>query len=302
MGSFSYKKHKKAKHSKKHKLHKSRKTRKMGGGGMNVLVQSGSADRYINPASTSQIAGCRSDNTTGGGAFSLNTPLAVGGQRGGGQVCTQSPYQYQSQSQSMQRGGGKRVRNHIRNMKYKKGSRHMRGGDGSFWNFAKIWNSGNPGLGGNVLALSERGTSPSGIGSPISTAGYKPIPPIQPWPAEKLILPHDYTKGGAQSGGGKYTRKGKGKGKGRGRGLKGRGLKGGGMIDDIQRFGNDIVYRLGSAVNGLSGYDNRLYNQNPSPTVQFPRGLGDVASGDYKYNSLNLKNIYDKSYNDASLK
>ena len=66
MGSYSYKKHKKAKHSKKHKLNKSRKTRKMGGGGgMNVLVQSGSADRYINPASTSQIPGCRSDNTTG---------------------------------------------------------------------------------------------------------------------------------------------------------------------------------------------------------------------------------------------
>jgi len=295
MGSYSYKKHKKAKHSKKHKLHKSRKTRKMGGGGMGVVVQSGSADRYINPINTSQIAGCRSDNTTGGGAYQLNTPLAVGGQRGGGQVCTQSPYQF------IQKGGGKRVRKHIRNMKYKKGSRHMRGGggDGSFWNFAKFWNPDNPGQGGNVLGLSERGTSPSGIGSPLSTAGYKPIPPIQPWPAEKLIIPHDYTKGGAQSGGGKYTRKGKGKGKGRGRG---RGLKGGSIIDDIQGFGRDIVYRLGSAVNGISGYSNALYNQNPSPTSQFPRGLGDVASGDYKYNSLNLKNIYDKSYSDASLK
>ena len=292
MSSYYYKKHKKAKHSKKYKLHKSRKTRKMGGGGMGVIVQSGSADRYINPASTSQIAGCRSDNTTGGGAYYLNTPLAIGGgQRGGGQVCTQSPYQYQS----MQKGGGKRVRKNIRNMKHKKGSRHMRGGDGSFWNFAKFWNADNPGQGGNVLALSERGTSPSGIGSPISTAGFKPIPPIQSWPAEKLIFPHDYTKGGAQSGGGKYTRKGRGRGKGR-------GLKGGSIIDDIQRIGNDIVYKMGSAVNGMSGYSNTIYNQNPSPTVQFPRGLGDVASGDYKYNSLNLKNIYDKSYMDASLK
>ena len=297
MGSYSYKKHKKAKHSKKHKLHKSRKTRKMGGGGgMNVLVQSGSANRYINPINTSQIAGCRSDNTTGGGAYQLNTPLAIGGQRGGGgQVCTQGPYQYQN----MQTGGGKRVRKHIRNMKHKKGSRHMRGGNGSFWNFAKLWNPSNPGQGGNVLGLSERGISPSGLGSPLSTSGYKPIPPIQAWPAQKLILPHDYTKGGIQSGGGggKYTRKGKGKGKGRGR-----GLQGGNIIDDIQGFGRDIVYRLGSGINGLSGYSNALYNQNPSPASQFPRGLGNVTSGASSYNSLNLKDVYDKSYNDASLK
>jgi hypothetical protein len=167
----------------------------------------------------------------------------------------------------------------------------MRGGNGSFWNFAKFWNSSNPGQGGNVLALSERGISPSGIGSPLSTAGYKPIPPIQPWPAEKLIMPHDYTKGGAQSGGGKYTRKGKG-----------RALKGGNIIDDIQGVGRDIVYRMGSAVNGLSGYSNALYNQNPSPTSQFPRGLGNVTSGASSYSSLNLNDIYNKSYRDASLK
>jgi hypothetical protein len=289
MGSYSYKKHKKAKHSKKHKVHKSRKTRKMGGGGgMGVVVQSGASDRYINPINTSQIAGCRSDNTTGAGAYYLNTPLAIGGQRGGGQVCTQSPYQYHN----MQKGGGKRARKHIRNMKHKKGSRHMRGGNGSFWNFAKLW---NPGQGGNVLGLSERGISPSGLGSPLSTAGNKPIPPIQAWPAEKLIMPHDYTKGGAQSGGGKYTRKGKGKGRGR-------ALKGGNIIDDIQGFGRDIVYRIGSGINGLSGYSNALYNQNPSPTSQFPRGLGNVTTGASSYNSLNLKDIYDKSYRDASLK
>ena len=296
MGSHSYKKHKKAKHSKKHKAHKSRKTRKMGGGGgMGVVVQSGSADRYINPINTSSVAGCRSDNTTGSGAYYLNTPLAIGGQRGGGagggQACTQSPLQF------MQRGGGKRARKHIRNMKHKKGSRHMRGGDGSFWNFAKFWNPSNPDQGGNVLALSEKGISPSGTGVPLSTSGYKPIPPIQPWPVEKAILPHDYTKGGAQGGGGKYTRKGKGKGRGRGR-----GLNGGGIIDDIQGFGRDIVYRLGSAANGLSGYSNPLYNQNPSPASQFPRGLGNVTSGASSYNSLNLKDVYDKSYNDASLK
>ena len=83
MGSYSYKKHKKSKHSKKNKHHMRRKTRKMGGGGMGVAVQSGSSNMYINPASTSQIAGCRSDNTTAGGAYYLNTPLAVGGQKGG---------------------------------------------------------------------------------------------------------------------------------------------------------------------------------------------------------------------------
>jgi len=284
MGSYSYKKHKKSKHSKKNKHHmRRRKTRKMGGGnGMGVVIQSGSANMYINPASTSQIAGCRSDNTTAGGAYSLNTPLAVGGQKGGGQVCTESPYQF------LQRGGGKRLR---KNMRHKKGSRHMKGGNGSFWNFAKFWDPAYPGQGGNVLSLSPRGISPSGIGSPVSTAGNSPIPPIQPWPAEKLILPHDYTKGGFQSGGGKRTRKGKR-----------RALKGGGIIDDLQRVGNDIVYRLGSAVNGLSGFDNKIYNVNPSPTFQFPRGLGNVTSGDSSYNSLNLKNIYDKSYSEASLK
>ena len=287
MGSYSYKKHKKSKHIKKNKHHMRRKTRKMGGGGgMGVAVQSGSSNMYINPASTSQIAGCRSDNTTAGGAYYLNTPLAVGGQKGGGQVCTQPPYQF------LQRGGGKRLR---KNMRHKKGSRRMKGGNGSFWNFAKFWNPANPEQGGNVLSLSPRGISPSGIGSPVSTAGNSPIPPIQPWPAEKLIFLHDYTKGGFQSGGGKRTRKGKGKGKGR-------GLKGGGIIDDLQTFGRDIVYRMGSAVNGLSGFDNKLYNVNPSPTFQFPRGLGNVTSGASSYNSLNLKNIYDKSYSEASLK
>jgi len=289
MGSYSYKKHKKSKHSKKSKRNVRRKTRKMGGGGdMGVVVESGSPYRYINQPSNSQIAGCHSDNTTGGGAYSLNTPLAVGGQRGGGQVCTESPYQF------LQKGGGKKQMRNMRNMKYKKGSRHMRGGNGSFWDFAKFWNPSYPGQGGNVLSLSSKGISPAGLGAPISTAGDKPIPPIQAWPAEKLIMPHDYTKGGAQVGGGRHTRRGKGRGRGR-------GLKGGGILEDIQNIGRSMVYGVGSAINGLSGYSNTIYNSNPSPTVQYSRGL---SSGEYKYNelgpkgnaSLGLKGIYDQAY------
>ena len=273
MSSYSYKKHKKSKHSKKNKHHmrrKMRKTRKMGGG-----------------TNTCGIPGCRSDATTAGGAYMLNTPLAVGGQNGGGQVCTQNPYQFK------QDGGGKRMKKHMRR------GRHMKGGDGSFWNFAKFWNSGNPGMGGNVIPLSGRGISPSGLGSPVSTAANPPMPPIQPWPAQKLILPHEYTIRGSQMGGGKRTRKGKGKGNSKRRG---RSLKGGNIIDDIQTFGRDIVYRMGSAVNGVSGYDNSIYNVNPNPTFQFPRGLGNVTTGASSYNSINLKDIYNKSYAEASLK
>jgi hypothetical protein len=240
----------------------------------------------IGDTSTCGIAGCRSDATTAGGAYSLNTPLAVGGQNGGGggQVCTQNPYQFN------QNGGGKKGKKHM------KRGRHMKGGEGSFWNFAKFWNSGNPGLGGNVIPLSGRGISPSGIGSPVSTAANPPMPPIQPWPAQKLVFPHEYTmRGGSQSGGGKRTRKGNNR-------RKGRSLKGGNIIDDIQTFGRDIVYRMGSAVNGVSGYDNIIYNVNPNPTFQFPRGLGNVTTGASSYNSINLKDIYNKSYAEASLK
>ena len=282
MGSYSYRKHKKSKHSKKSKHHmrrKMRKTRKMGGG-------STAWD-----TNTCGIPGCRSDATTAGGTRMLHTPLAVGGQNGGGggQVCSQNPYQFQ------QAGGRKGMKKHM------KRGRHMKGGEGSFWNFAKIWNSGNPGLGGNVIPLSDKGISPSGLGSPISTAGNRPMPPIQPWPAQKLILPHDYTIRGGQTGGGKRTRKGNVKGKGNSR-RRGRGLKGGNIIDDIQTIGRDIVYRMGSAVNGVSGYDNSIYNVNPNPTFQFPRGLGNVTTGASSYNSLNLKDIYDNSYKEAALK
>jgi hypothetical protein len=266
MGSYSYKKNKKSKYSKKTKSgkrnrhHKSKKTRRMRGG-MSVSVVSGGEDRYINPPSMSQIAGCSSDNTTGVGSYYLNTPLATGGQRGGGQVCTQSPYTF------LQKGGSKK-------------SRKQKGG-GDFWNFAKFWNPSNPSQGGNVLELSKNGTSPTGIGAPVSTAANKPIPPIQPWPAQKLIQPHDYTKGGSQVGGGKMRR--------------GRKGKGGGILDDIQGVGRSIAHGFGSLVNGVSGYSNQVYNVNPSPTFQFPHGLGSNTN-QFQYSEKNLQDVYNKSY------
>lgn len=202
----------------------------------------------------------------------------------GGKVCTQSPYQFN------QSGGGKKYRNG-------KG-RHMKGG--GFFDFGKLWNPSNPASGGNVIPLSSSGISPAGVGSPASTSTYRPN--IQAWPAQNLIRPHEYAIGGRQTGGdgvggGKHTRKLKGKGKGRGR-----GLRGGNILGDIQTFGRDIIHRMGSVVNGVSGYDNKLYNMNPNPTIQFPRGLGAVTTGGSTYNTLDLKTTYDRSYADASLK
>ena len=294
MSSYSYKKHKRTKHSKKSKHYVRRKSRKMGGGGdIGVDIKSGSEYRYINPINTSQISGCRSDNTTGVGAYYLNTPSAVGGQSGGsGSVCTQNPYQF-SGGKSSQMGGGRR----------KGKGRRMKGGDGSFWNFSKIW---NPVQGGNVLALSERGISPSGVGSPVTTAGNRPMPPFQAWPAKNLIMPNGFTRGGGMQmggggggGGGKYTRKGKGKGKSMKK-SRGRGKRGGNIIDDVQMMGRDIVHRMGSVVNGFSGFDNKIYNANPSPMVQLPRGLGSVTSGASNYSSLGLQGIYNESYASAA--
>lgn len=309
MGSYSYKKHKKSKHSKhgkygkhgkyskKNKHHSRRKTRKMGGG-------------------NASCPGCRSDNTTKIGGYYLNTPLpdGAGGQMGGGgQACTQNPYQFSSGKQIGGRGGRGKMIPHRKGCRNNK--RGMRGGDGSFWNFAKFW---NPNTGGNLLSLSDKGTSPTGLGAPLTTSGDKPIPPIQPWPAQKLIMPHAYTGGGgggsgaqmgggsAQmsggecsgcgtgNGGGRYTRKGRGRGRGR-------GLKGGSILDDIQNIGRSLVYGAGSAINGLSGYSNKIYNANPNPSVQFPRGLGDTSKGTYSYNPIiNLKNTYDSSYTKAA--
>jgi hypothetical protein len=286
MGSRSYKKHKKLKHGKRNKHHMRRKTRKMGGGGMGsgmgVVIESGSPDRYINPVDASQIAGCRSDNTTAIGAYQLNTPLAVGGQRGGGQVCTESPYKF------LQNGG--RYRKGGKGRKGGKMSRRMKGGDGSFWNFAKFWSPSQPEQGGNLIPLSNRGISPAGIGAPVSTAANRPIPPIQPWPAQKLIFPHDYTKGGAQVGGG-----------GGGRGAKrtarkGRKMKGAGILQDVENLGRSISHGFGSLVNGLSGYSNQLYNTNPNPTIQFPRGLGNEKMNQYQFTETNLKDVYNAAY------
>ena len=215
MGSYSYKKHKKSKHgkhskhskhSKKNKHHSRRKTRKMGGGSANI-----------------PCAGCRSDNTIKIGGYYLNTPLPDraggaggegGGQMGGGgQACTQNPYQFSSGKQMGGRGGRGRGKMVPHKKGCKNNKRGMRGGDGSFWNFAKFW---NPNTGGNVLSLSDKGTSPTGLGAPVSTSGDKPIPPIQPWPAQKLIMPHAYTQGGGGAQmdgrgykGGKYTRRGR---------------------------------------------------------------------------------------------
>uniref|UniRef100_A0A6C0EXJ8 Uncharacterized protein n=1 Tax=viral metagenome TaxID=1070528 RepID=A0A6C0EXJ8_9ZZZZ len=284
MGSYSYKKHKKSKHSKhskKNKHHNRRKTRKMGGGNANI-----------------PCAGCRSDNTIKIGGYYLNTSLpvgagGVGGQMGGGgQACTQSPYDFGSRKQIGGHKGGSKLVPHKRGCKNNK--RGMRGGEGSFWNFAKFW---NPNTGGNVLSLSDKGTSPTGLGAPVSTSGDKPIPAIQAWPAQKLIMPHAYTQGGAQMGGrgykgGKYTR----------RGRAGRGLKGGGILDDIQNIGRSLVYGAGSAINGLSGYSNKIYNTNPSPTVQFPRGLGDVSvsKGGVAYSAVDLPTTYKNAYSSAA--
>jgi len=281
MGFYSYKKHKKSKHSKhskKNKHHSRRKTRKMGGGSANM-----------------PCAGCRSDNTTKIGGYYLNTPFPDGEGRGGGQMggggqaCTQSPYQFSNGNQKGGRKGKGKGRGKM--VPHKRGMRGMKGGDGSFWNFAKFW---NPNTGGNILSLSDKGISPTGLGSPVSTSGDKPIPPIQEWPAQKLVMPHSYTQ---MSGGGhrgvNYTRKGKGRGKGR-------GLRGGSILDDIQNIGRSIVYGAGSAINGLSGYSNKIYNANPSPTVQFPRGLGNVSKGGVAYSSLDLPVIYKNSYATAA--
>ena len=304
MGSYSYKKHKKSKHSKhskKNKHHSRRKTRKMGGGSANM-----------------PCAGCRSDNTTKIGGYYLNTPFPDGVGRGGGQMggggqaCTQSPYQFSNGNQKGGRKGkGKgKGKGRSKMVPHKRGMRGMKGGDGSFWNFAKFW---NPNTGGNILSLSDKGTSPTGLGAPITTSGDKPIPPIQAWPAQKLIMPHAYTQGGVAqmgggsaemsgggcggcgsgSGGGKYTRRGRGN-------RRGRGLKGGSILDDIQNIGRSLVYSAGSAINGLSGYSNKIYNTNPNPTVQFPRGLGNVSKGGVAYTAVDLPNTYKNAYTSAA--
>lgn len=256
MFSRSYKKDKKTKYNRRNSSRYMRKkTRKIGGGNHN---------------SVSNL-----HNTMAIGGYKLNTPLSYSRQSGGSKVCTESPYKFLQ-------NGGKGVKRGKRHVRYnKKMSRRMKGGDGKFLGFAKFVNPFHPDEGGNILGLSNKGISPSGIGSPISTAANKTISPIQSWPSQKLILPHDYTKGGGQVGGGvRRNRK----------------LKGGGIFQDVQNFGNSISYGFGSLVNGISGFSNQIYNQNPSPMVQFPRGLGNENYKEFQYSENNLKNIYDSAY------
>ena len=153
----------------KRKNSSSRRTRKLKGGrsvdnAIGVKVESASENQYINPSSISLCPGCRSDNTTAQGAYSLNTPLpdwppswnkgimtggGIGkrkgkgrGKKGGGsgftcggcgQICNQPPLQF------LQSGGGK-------GKGKGKGKRSRKMGGGGFWDFAKpFWNPSNPG-------------------------------------------------------------------------------------------------------------------------------------------------------------
>ena len=246
----------------------SRKTRKMRGGsnGLNVNVVSASLNRYINPTSSSSCIGCRSDNTTAQGAYSLNTPLPdwpptwnKGIMSGGGQVCTEPPLQY------LQKGGKRR--------KNKTKRRGMKGG--GFWDtlgLKPFWSPSNPGAVGyhkgyNVLAPSPNGITPSSsLGPPRSTAGDDPIPKHQSWSAAGVRSPHLY-----QMGGGKKSRRNSKK-------LRNKhyrkGMRGGSILTDIQNMGRELVYQGGKIVNGFAGVSNKIYTANPLPSMgQFPRGL-----------------------------
>jgi hypothetical protein len=246
-----------------------RKTRKMHGGsnGLNVNVVSASLNRYINPTSSSSCIGCRSDNTTAQGAYSLNTPLPdwpptwnKGIMSGGGQVCTEPPLQY------LQKGGKKR--------KNKTKRRGMKGG--GFWDtlgLKPFWSPSNPGAVGynkgyTVLAPSSYGITPSGgLGPPRSTAGDDPIPKHQSWSAAGVRSPHLYQMGGSTKSRRNIGKKMKGK-------HYRRGMKGGGILTDIQNMGREMIYQGGKIFNGFAGASNKIYATNPMPSVgQFPRGL-----------------------------
>ena len=283
-------------------INSKRRTRKIkGGGGMGVEVRSASESQYINPSSGSLCPGCRSDTTTAIGAYSLKTPLPdwppswnkgimVGGgkrkrrgKRGGGnggftcggcgQMCKQPPLQF------LQSGGGKGKR-----------SRKMRGG--GFWDFAKpFWNPSNPGAVGydngyKVLAPSCKGISPSGLGSPVSTAGYEPD--RKPWSAEFRHDKHLYQKGGSQNGGIHS----------KGRKNKSRKMKGGNIVNDIVNFGRTAAYDVGRTFNNYMGVSNDVYASPPNPLFgQFPRGYGTGNNiGSEKQfmdiKPFDMKNIY----------
>ena len=271
----------KASKHRRRNINSKRRTRKTkGGSGMGVEIRSASGGQYINPMSVNLCPGCASDNTTAGGAYSLNTPLPlqnssmVGGSGGGrrkrrgkkggggftcngcGQMCNKSPFQF------LQSGGGKGKG---------KGKRSRKMGGGGFWDFAKpFWNPSNPGAVGyengyKVLAPSCKGISPSGLGSPASTSGYEPD--TKPWSAQFRDDKHLYQRGG-----------GKGHGHGPGRRIhknRSRKLKGGNVFNDIFNFGRTAVHGVGTTFNNFRGVSNEIYTSPPNPLFgQFPRGYG----------------------------
>ena len=132
-------------------------TRKMGGGSIGVRVESGSPNQYINPVNSAvNCPGCRSDNTTGTGAYSLNTPLPDypaswnrGIMKGGGICsggtpgdpingpCSQAPLQF-SQKQN---GGGGKSRKHGNGKGRGRGRRGMKGGNSVYNNVASAYSN-----------------------------------------------------------------------------------------------------------------------------------------------------------------
>jgi hypothetical protein len=291
-----------------------RRTRKIrGGSGIGVKVESGSESQYINPSRISLCPGCRSDNTTAQGAYSLNTPLPdwppswskglmVGGgggrkksrskgkgrgKKGGsssftcggcGQKCTEPPLKF------LQTGGG--ISRGSKGRRGKKWSRKM--GGGGFWDFAKpFWNPSNPGAVGyengyKVLAPSCKGISPSGLGSPVSTSSYEP--PTKPWSAEFRNDKHLYQKGGSGSNlpAMNVSRK----------------MKGGSIVNDLVNFGRTAVYGIGTAFNNFRGVSNDIYAAPPTPLFgQFPKGYGtgNIIGGEKQFMDIkphDIKNIY----------
>ena len=288
-------------HSKSNKKSNSRKM--SGGNSIGVKIESGSPNQYINPINSAvNCPGCKSDNTTGAGSYSLNTPLpdfppswnkalimkgggncsSGGGVPGNpiGGVCSQAPRQF------LQNGG------RSKSQKVGKKRRGMKGGGAmmdNFWSFMKtpFWSADKS---GDVLAPSSKGISPSGLGSPVSTAANPPMPFRQPWPFELKRMDHDYQRGGGRKRINRKTTK---------KGRKGRILKGGNIIDDIQNFGRGITYNLGKAYNDLSGYSNKIYATNPIPSFgQFPKGLSNTNFNKFPFNPP-LEKIYKDADNYA---
>ena len=281
----------KSKHSRRLRSRSNKKsnTRKMGGGSIGVRVESGSPNQYINPVNSElNCPGCKSDNTTGTGAYFLNKPLPDfppswnrglimkgGGSCSGGipgnpigGACSQAPLQFLQK----QNGGSSKSRKHNNGKRRGRGRRGMKGGNmmNNFWSFMKtpFWSADK---GGDVLAPSTKGITISGLGSPVSTAADPSM--RQPWPYQLKHTDHSYKmKGGGRS---KTAKKGRG----------GRSRRGGSIINDIQNFGRGITYNLGKAYNDLAGYSNKIYAANPIPSFgQFPNGLSNIKYDKYTFN------------------